>query len=104
MSISLSDFKFAALNNAAIFLERHPQNIVLPTAEEISALEAGDCVKVGVGEGPGSEAFWVEIVALGLLPMVGVIVNELKFTHIHGLAAGDQIMVLAENVFAIHID
>lgn len=104
MPIPLSDVKHAQLNNAAAFLQRHPQNVTLPTNQDIAELEIGDCVKVGVGDGPGSEAFWVEIVSLGLLPMVGAIVNDLKFTDIHGLAAGDLIMLHAENAFAIHKD
>lgn len=98
------DIKHVTLNNAAEFLERHPQDIVLPIREHFLALEVGDCLKVGVGEGPGSEAFWLEIVSIGLPMMVGKIVNHLKFTEVHGLAALDLILVNPEHVIAIHID
>jgi hypothetical protein len=108
MSFDPSDVKHADLHDAAIRIQTLAYAMTLPSSEEFDALEVGMCVKVGVGEYPNpSEAFWVELVAISPLPlpllpsMLGRIVNHLKFTDKHNLAAGDYIVVHRKNIFAI---
>ena len=101
MNISQSDVKHADLHDAQAAAQQFPE-VSAPSWAALGALAEGDCVKVGVGEhGNGSEAFWVELVAVGQLHMFGVIVNQLRFTAFHNLAAGNVIMIQRESVFAI---
>jgi hypothetical protein len=80
-----------------------PNGPAVPDWYTLSALQVGVCVKVGVGtHGQGSEAFWVELQEVTPSLMVGIIVNNLKFTSIHGLEAGDAITVQKGNVFQVH--
>ncbi|MCP1515651.1 hypothetical protein [Pseudomonas rhodesiae] len=102
MQQSPPDVKHADLHDAQAAAGQFPSDVTVPSWEALEALVEGDCVKVGLGEhGMGSEAFWVELVAIGPLQMSGVIVNQLKFTASHNLAAGDVIMIQRDNVFAI---
>jgi hypothetical protein len=104
MSFDPADIKPADLHDAKFELRNAPYPSSLPSDAALDALEVGQCVKVGVGEhGNGSEAFWVELVAISPLQiqMLGVIVNQLKHTAKHNLAAGDFIVVQRDNVFAI---
>lgn len=94
--------KHADLHDAQAAARQFPNDVSVPSWEALEALVKGDCVKVGLGEhGKGSEAFWVELFDIGPLQMFGVIVNHLKFTANHNLAAGDVIMIQRDNVFAI---
>lgn len=102
MHQSPPDVKHADLHDAQAAARQFPNDVSVPSWEALEALVEGDCVKVGLGEhGKGSEAFWVELVAIGPLQMFGVIVNQLKFRASHNLAAGDVIMIQRDNVFAI---
>lgn len=101
-NISPSNVKHADLHDAQAVAQQYPNDVAVPSWELLGALGTGDYVKVGLGEhGKGSESFWVELVAVSPLHMFGIIANQLKFTAVHNLAAGDVIMVLRDNVFAI---
>ncbi|MDZ5605320.1 hypothetical protein SJI00_21325 [Pseudomonas sp. RP23018S] len=92
--------KHPDLDKAQAFALR--TGVSIPNTTDLAALGEGDCVKVGVGlDGVGSEAFWVELLAIGPPQMFGVIVNQLKFTARHNLAAGDVIMIERDDVLAI---
>lgn len=96
--------KHADLHDAQEIANTHGITITLPDADELYSLENGDYVKVGVGEygKKGSEAFWVDLLAVGPLHMFGSVANVLKNTDYHGLEAGDILMIQRSNVFAIH--
>jgi hypothetical protein len=96
--------KHADLHNAQEIADKHGFTITLPSATELHSLEVGDYVKVGVGEygKKGSEAFWVDLLAVDPLHMFGSVANVLKNTENHGLEAGDILIIQRSNVFAIH--
>lgn len=102
MSIDVQHAKHADLHDAQAIAKEFPDHVSVPSLDSLASLAIGECVKVGTGEhGKGSEAFWVELSSVGPLHMLGVIVNELRFTAVHGLSAGDVILVSRENVYAI---
>lgn len=98
----MNNVKQINLHNARVFTEKYNPNIILPSPADLDVIVKGNCVKVGVGEpGKGSEAFWAEVVCFESQKLLGVIVNQLRFTHIHGLEAGDIILIDKDNIFSI---
>ncbi|MEG0869844.1 MAG: hypothetical protein RSD49_04860 [Hafnia sp.] len=94
--------KQPALKNAQAFARQYPIQVSAPSQEELDALQVGMCVKVGVGDTfKNSEAFWAEVHEITPTHIVGVIVNELRFTETHGLKALDVIQITRDNVFII---
>lgn len=102
--IDPNSVKHADLHDAREIADMPNNTITPPDAADLDTLEVGDYVKVGVGEygKKGSEAFWVDLLAVGPLHMFGSVANVLKNTDYHGLEAGDILMIQRSNVFAIH--
>jgi hypothetical protein len=96
--------KHADLHDAQEIAGKPDIAITLLDADELYSLEVGDYVKVGVGDygKKGSEAFWVDLLAVGPLHMYGSVANVLKNTDYHGLQIDDILMIQRSNVLAIH--
>jgi uncharacterized protein YegJ (DUF2314 family) len=85
------------LINAQQMHLKNPKTFEVPSEEDLDKIKQHDTVKVSVGE----ERFWVEIIRIENDELIGIVVNQLICTDVHGLCFGDTITLHKYNVYSI---